>query len=123
MAASTVRRPPGRLQAVLCELVPGGVSKRMTAGQAAQILGSIARAGAVAAARCELAAKFAEDLRRIDAQMRDSKKKLAAVVAASATTIPDRIAVQNSRCTATGIAGRPPMLTQHLRHRGVALTC
>ena len=42
--------------------------------------------------------------------------------AASATTIPDRIAAQNSRCTATGIAGRPPTLTQHLRHRGVALT-
>ena len=34
--------------------------------------------------------------------------------AASATTIPDRTAAQNSRWTATGIAGRPPIVTQHL---------
>ena len=35
-----------------------------------------ARAGAVAAARCELAAAFLGDLRRIDAQLLDAKKKL-----------------------------------------------
>jgi hypothetical protein len=41
----------------------------------------------VALARCELAAAFPGDLRRIDAQMRDTKKKLAVVVRASGTTL------------------------------------
>jgi transposase len=78
-----------RLHTVLCELVPGGVSKRITAGQATQILESIPPAGAVAAARCELAAEFIEDLRRIDAQMRETKNKLAAVVAAAGTSLTE----------------------------------
>jgi transposase len=76
-----------RLHAVLCELVPGGVSKRITAGQAARILGSITPAGAVAAARCELAAAFIGDLRRIDAQLRDTRKKLTAAVRATGTSL------------------------------------
>src|SRR5207245_1355433 len=57
-----------RLHAVLCELVPGGVSKAITAGQAAHLLASITPAGSVAMARCELAAEFLEDLRRLVAR-------------------------------------------------------
>src|ERR1700758_3991269 len=45
-----------RLHAVLCELVPGGVAKAITAGRAAHVLGSIAPPDAVAAARRRLAA-------------------------------------------------------------------
>jgi len=41
----------------------------------------------VDAARCELAAEFLADLRRIDAQMRDAKKKLTTAVRASGTTL------------------------------------
>jgi len=63
-----------RLHAVLCELLPGGFSKEITAGQAAQLLASIPPGGAVAAARHELAAQFVADLRGIDAQMRDTKR-------------------------------------------------
>ena len=76
-----------RLHAVLCELVPGGVSKAITAGHAARLLESITPAGAVQAARCELAAAFLDDLRRIDAQLRDAKKKPDVVVRASGTTM------------------------------------
>src|SRR5213078_4731445 len=47
-----------RLHAVLCDLVPGGMPKQITAGQAARILASITSSGAVEAARCELAAEF-----------------------------------------------------------------
>jgi transposase len=78
-----------RLHAVLCELVPGGVRRGLTAGQAAQILQAITPAGAVDAARCELAAGFLDDLRRLDAQLRDTKKKLAAAVRASGTTVTE----------------------------------
>ncbi len=76
-----------RLHAVLCELVPGGISKEITAGKAARVLESAEPSGAVALARCELAAAFPGDLRRIDAQMRDTSKKLALVVRASGTTL------------------------------------
>jgi transposase len=76
-----------RLHAVLCELIAGGVSKEITAAHAAQLLESITPAGAVEAARCELAAEFVGDLRRIDAQLLDTKKKLTVAVRASGTTL------------------------------------
>jgi transposase len=78
-----------RLHAVLCELIPGGISKEITAGHAAQLLEAITPSGAVEAARCELAAEFLEDLRRIDAQMRDTKKKLTTAVRAPGTTLTE----------------------------------
>ena len=76
-----------RLHAVLCELIPGGFSKAITAGQAAQVLGSIMPPDAVAAARRELAAAFIDDLRGIDARIRETRKKLAAAVQATGTSL------------------------------------
>ena len=76
-----------RLHAVLCELVPGGVSKQIHAAAAARLLDQIQPAGAVQAARRELAGQFLADLRRIDAQMREAKKKLTIGVRASGTTL------------------------------------
>src|SRR5436190_8037066 len=76
-----------RLHAALCELIPGGVSKRISAAQVGQLLEGISPAGAVETARCELAAEFLADLRRIDAQMREAKKKLTTAVRASGTTL------------------------------------
>jgi transposase len=76
-----------RLHAVLCELVPGGVAKAITAGQAAHVLGSIAPPDAVAAARCELAAAFVEDLRGIDARIRGTRSTLAVAVQATGTSL------------------------------------
>jgi transposase len=87
-----------RLHAVLCELVPGGVCKAITAGQAAHLLASITPAGSVAMARCELAAEFTGDVRRIDVQMRDTRKKLATAVAAAGTSL-------------TGLFGVGPVIT------------
>ena len=90
-----------RLHAVLCELVPGGVPKAIIAAHAAELLDSITPAGAVDVARCELAAAFLEDLRRIDAQLRDTKNKLTTAVRATGTSL-DR-----------AVRGRP----RHRRHR------
>jgi transposase len=78
-----------RLHAVLCELVPGGVSKRISAAAAARILAQIQPAGAVQAARHELVGEFLADLRRIDAQRRDTHRKLTAAVRASGTTVTE----------------------------------
>jgi len=44
-----------RLQAVLCDLVPGGFAKEISAAQADQALADIVPLGATAAARLELA--------------------------------------------------------------------
>jgi transposase len=78
-----------RLHAVLCELVPGGICKEITAAHAAQLLESITPAGAVEEARCELAAAFLDDLRRVDTQLRETRKKLAVAVRASGTTLTE----------------------------------
>jgi transposase len=75
-----------RLHAALCELVPGGLSKDITAAQATRVLESAQPSGAVALARCELAAEFLDDLRRIDAQMRGTRQKLTTAVRATGTT-------------------------------------
>ena len=78
-----------RLHAVLCTLVPGGHSKEISAAQAARILGQVTPSGAVDLARAELAAEFPGDMRRLDAQLRGTRKKLAAAVRASGTTLTE----------------------------------
>jgi transposase len=76
-----------RLHAVLCELVPGGVPKKIIAAHAARLLDTITPPDAVAAARRELAAALVGDLRRIDGQLRETKKKLDTAVRASGTSL------------------------------------
>jgi len=87
--------------------VPGGFSKEITAGQASQVLASITPAGAVAAARWELATELTVDLRGADAAIRQTRKKLAAAVAAAGTSL-------------TGLFGAGPviaaMVTGDVRH-------
>lgn len=75
-----------RLHSLLCDLVAGGVPDDLTATKAAKLLDSVDPDGAVAAARVELAAELLADLRRIDVQIKESKRRLTAVVAASKTS-------------------------------------
>ena len=76
-----------RLHQVLCGLVPGGVPGQITAGQAGQILAAITPAGAVEAARLELAAELTEDLRGAGTRIRETRKKTAAAVRAAGTSL------------------------------------
>ena len=78
-----------RLHAVLADLVPGGFSREITAGQAASMLKRIRPSGPAARARRELAAEFPADLRRLDTQIRATRNKLAAAVQASGTTLTE----------------------------------
>jgi transposase len=82
----SVTRSPAR---VLCDLVPGGHPKEISAAQATRILGQVTPSGAVGLARAELAAEFLEDMRRLDARLRGTRKKLAAAVKASGTTLTE----------------------------------
>ncbi|MDQ2813616.1 MAG: IS110 family transposase [Actinomycetota bacterium] len=78
-----------RLHAVLCDLIPGGVSKTISAAGAARVLEQAEPSGTVQQARHELAAEFLADLRRIDVQLRETRKKLATAVRASGTTLTE----------------------------------
>jgi transposase len=86
-----------RLHQVLCELVAGGVPGEITAGQAEHILASITPAGAVEAARCQLATELVEDLRGVDARIRQTRKKAATAVRAAGTSL-------------TGLSGVGPVI-------------
>jgi transposase len=76
-----------RLHAALCELVPGGLAREMYAGQADRVRAGAEPRGAVRQARAELAAGLVAGLRRVDALLRETRKKLAAAVRASGTTL------------------------------------
>ena len=78
-----------RLHAVLCDLVAGGVPDEIYAAKAAELLAGVEPDSAIAAARVELAEELVEDLRRVDGQLAESKKRLEQVVAASGTTTID----------------------------------
>ena len=78
-----------RLHAVLCDLLAGGISKEITAAHATRILEQVTPSSPVAAARRDLAAQFLADLRGLDAQLRDTNKKLAAAVRASGTSLTE----------------------------------
>src|SRR6266567_925231 len=79
----------GRLRAVLCELVPGGVPEEITAAQATRILRSAQPSGAAGQARPDLAAELPDDMLGLDARIREPAKKLAVAVKASGTTLTD----------------------------------
>jgi transposase len=80
-----------RLHAVLCELVPGGFPRAISAAQAGKVLHEFAAhldsRDAMAAARVALGQELLEDLRGIDEQRRAVKRRLAQIVAASETSL------------------------------------
>jgi transposase len=88
---------PASVDATVCEIVPGGVSKRITTPAATTLLASLIPAGAVAAARHELALAQLADLRRIDDQLRQARATITAAVGASGTSL-------------TGIFGLGPVI-------------
>jgi len=76
-----------RLHAVLAELVPGGLASEITPAKAEAVIERAPGSDPVAAARRDLAAELLADLRHLDDQLRESKKKLAAAVKASGTPV------------------------------------
>jgi transposase len=86
---SSRTRTACRLHALLVELVPGGITKQITANRAAEVLAAISPTDPVAATRHALALEHLEDLRHIEAQMRVSKRRIADAVKASRTSTTD----------------------------------
>ncbi len=63
------------------------MAKKIIASHAARLLDSLTPADAVADARLELAAALAGDLRRIDGQLRETRKKPGTAIRASGTSL------------------------------------
>lgn len=74
---------------MLCDLVPGGIPEQITAVKAAHVPGVDRAVQYGSAGPLRARCRVPGDLRRIDAQMRDTKKKLALVVRASGTTLSE----------------------------------
>ena len=85
--ARTINKVACRLHAVLADLVAGGVPDELTVTKAAKLLAKVTPEDAVAAARVELANELLDDLRRLNAQSKESIKRLKAVVAASRSSV------------------------------------
>jgi transposase len=82
-----------RLHALLAELVPGGMSGEIYVSSAEAMVAQVTAADPVIAARRDLALEHLEDLRRLDTQIKASKQRIAAAVAASGTTLVELFGV------------------------------
>jgi transposase len=89
----TRNRTACRLHALLAELVPGGLSSEINAAKAARILAGLTPRTAVEATRHAVALEHLDDLRRLDYQMRDSKQRITAAIAASGSTLVELFGV------------------------------
>ncbi len=82
-------RSCGRLHAVVAELVAGGIGKEVVVSQAETLLAGIRPESMVQHQRLELAYEILAEVRRLDTQLKVSKRRVAAAVDASATTVTD----------------------------------
>lgn len=78
-----------RLHALLCLLVPGGSSGRLSAQRAGQTLRSIRPVELVDLERKRIALELLADIRRIDNQLEELAKRVGMAVVASGTTVTD----------------------------------
>jgi transposase len=82
-----------RLHAMICELVPGGITKEIKASAAEALLSSLTPVSAVDTAKAAMALELVADIRRVDAQIADMKRRIRDAVAASKTSLTDLFGV------------------------------
>lgn len=78
-----------RLHALVCDLIPGGISKEIVVRQAAELLDGIEPSTRVAEQRLLLARDLLGDVELLTQQRRESKKRISVAVAASGTTLTE----------------------------------
>jgi transposase len=82
-----------RLHAALAGLAPGGMSKELNASEAEAFLDQVEPVSPVEHVRLELAREMLADVRRLDAQLKDSHRRIRAAVLASKTSLTDLFGV------------------------------
>src|SRR5215207_3859418 len=78
-----------RLHALVAELLPGGISTEVVVTQARSLLAEIAPADPAAVERHRQAVELVDEIDRLDVVIRDSRRRIGAAVAASATTLTE----------------------------------
>jgi transposase len=78
-----------RLHALLCQLVEGGMDRRLTSTNAASVLRGIRPVNAVQVERKRLASELLADVRRVDKDLADIKARIKPAMLASGTTVTD----------------------------------
>jgi len=78
-----------RLHSVLMELAAGGIATELNASDAVRFLERIEPASPVEQARHDLAAELLADVQRLDAQLKESHRRIRTAVQASGTTGTD----------------------------------
>jgi transposase len=78
-----------RLHNVLMELAAGGIAKELNASDAVRLLERIEPASPVEHARHDLASELLADVQRLDAQLKESHRRIRIAVRASGTTLTD----------------------------------
>ncbi len=91
---------------MLCDLVAGGVPDEGYADKAALLVAQVEPDSAVAAAHVELTKDLLDDLRRVDRQIAESKKRLEQLVTASGSSVVDIFGIGPvGAATVVGITG------------------
>ena len=78
-----------RLHALVAELLPGGIGKEVVATQARSLLAAIPLPDVAAVERHRQAIELVDEIDRLDAVIRDSRRRITAAVAASGTTLTE----------------------------------
>lgn len=91
--SSSRTRTTCRLHALLAELLPGGSAKKLKANEAERLLASFMPTSPMQAARHAVALEHLEDLRRVDAQLAESRKRMVEAVRASGSSVTGIVGV------------------------------
>jgi transposase len=76
-----------RLHAVLCQLIPGGAKRHLSATKARPLLATVRPRDAVGKARKQLALDYLGELERLDARLKELKQSIAEVLDEHPTTL------------------------------------
>ena len=82
-----------RLHALLLELSAGGISSEITVMKANQLLEAVSVTDEVTRHRVLIATELVDDIAHLDAVLKASKKRVAAAVSASATTLTEIVGI------------------------------
>jgi transposase len=78
-----------RLHALLSELAPGGIAKELYVSDADTLLATLSPQGPVEQTRFDLVVELLDDVRRLDAQTKESHRRIKVAVKASGTSLTE----------------------------------
>jgi transposase len=78
-----------RLHALLAELAPGGIAKELYASDAERFMAKISPHTPAEQIRYDLALELLDDVRRLDAQIKESHRRIRVAIKASGTSVID----------------------------------